>query len=59
MVVLDVPIVLDDPADAWLAEWAKAGADTAKALDNEALFPTLFRRDARLRNAILNWPTEL
>jgi len=42
-----------DPANAWLADWAKAGADKAKALDNEALFPTLFRRDARLRDTIL------
>jgi fructuronate reductase len=42
-----------DPADAWLAEWAKVGADKAKALDNEALFPAIFREDARLRAAIL------
>jgi fructuronate reductase len=42
-----------DPANAWLAEWAKAGADKAKALDNPALFPDIFRRDARLRAAIL------
>jgi fructuronate reductase len=43
-----------DPANAWLAEWARAGADIAKALDNEALFPGAFRRDARLRAAILD-----
>ena len=42
-----------DPANAWLADWAKAGADNAKALDNEALFPAPFRRDTRLRAAIL------
>ncbi len=33
-----------DPANAWLADWAKAGADKAKALDNEALFADAFRR---------------
>jgi fructuronate reductase len=42
-----------DPANAWLAQWAKAGADKAKALDNAALFPAVFRNDARLRAAIL------
>jgi len=42
-----------DPANAWLADWAKAGADPAKALDNAALFPAPFRHDARLRAAIL------
>jgi len=42
-----------DPAHAWLAEWAHAGGDKAKALDNTALFPDPFRRDARLRAAIL------
>jgi fructuronate reductase len=42
-----------DPADAWLADWAKAGADKAKALDNAALFPATFRQDTRLRAAIL------
>jgi fructuronate reductase len=42
-----------DPANAWLADWAKAGADKARALDNETLFPTLFRKDARLRATIL------
>jgi fructuronate reductase len=42
-----------DPANAWLADWAKAGADKAAALDNPALFPALFRSDARLRRAIL------
>lgn len=43
-----------DPANAWLADWAKAGADKAAALDNPALFPDAFRRDTRLRAAILN-----
>jgi fructuronate reductase len=42
-----------DPANAWLADWAKAGADKAVALENPALFPALFRSDARLRRAIL------
>jgi fructuronate reductase len=42
-----------DPANAWAADWAKAGADPAKALDNEALFPVPFRTNAGLRNAIL------
>jgi fructuronate reductase len=42
-----------DPANAWLAEWTRAGADKAKALDNAALFPDAFRRDARLRAASL------
>jgi fructuronate reductase len=42
-----------DPANAWLADWTKAGADKAKALDNPALFPAIFRGDARLRAAIL------
>lgn len=42
-----------DPANAWLADWAKAGADKAAALDNAALFPAIFRSDARLRSAIL------
>jgi fructuronate reductase len=41
-----------DSANAWLAGWAKAGADKAKALDNPALFPALFRTDARLRNMV-------
>jgi fructuronate reductase len=43
-----------DPAGGWLAQWARAGADKAQALDNAALFPAPFRRDARLRAAILN-----
>lgn len=43
-----------DPANAWFADWTKAGADKAAALDNPALFPDAFRRDARLRAAILN-----
>ncbi len=42
-----------DPANAWLADWARAGADRAKALDNPALFPEMFRRDIRLRDIIL------
>jgi fructuronate reductase len=42
-----------DPANAWLAEWAKAGADKTAALDNPALFPAIFRSDTRLRAAIL------
>jgi fructuronate reductase len=42
-----------DPANAWLADWARAGAGKASALDNDALFPDAFRRDARLRAAIL------
>lgn len=42
-----------DPANAWLADWARAGADKAKALDNTALFPDIFRRDTCLRAAIL------
>jgi len=42
-----------DPANGWLADWARAGADKAKALDNDALFPSAFRSDARLRSAIL------
>jgi fructuronate reductase len=42
-----------DPANAWLAQWARAGADKAMALDNAALFPAIFRDDARLRAAIL------
>jgi fructuronate reductase len=43
-----------DPANAWLADWTKTGADKAAALDNPALFPDAFRRDTRLRAAILN-----
>jgi fructuronate reductase len=43
-----------DPANAWLAEWANAGADKAKALDNAALFSDIFRNDVRLRSAILD-----
>ncbi len=42
-----------DPANAWFAEWAKAGADRTKALNNPALFPDLFHSDTRLRAAIL------
>ena len=43
-----------DPADAWFTDWAKTGADKAKALDNPALFPVPFRDDAKLRAAILS-----
>jgi fructuronate reductase len=43
-----------DPADGWLADWARAGADTAGALNNEALFPDTFRHDRALRAAILS-----
>jgi len=42
-----------DPANVWFAAWAKSGADKAAALDNAALFPDIFRSDARLRAAIL------
>jgi fructuronate reductase len=42
-----------DPANAWFADWAKAGADKAAALHNAALFPDAFRRDVRLRAAVL------
>jgi len=42
-----------DPANVWFAAWAKSGADKAVALDNAALFPAIFRSDARLRAAIL------
>ena len=42
-----------DPANAWFADWAKAGADIVTALDNPALFPAPFRQDARLRTALL------
>jgi fructuronate reductase len=42
-----------DPANDWFAAWTKAGADKAAALDNAALFPDIFRSDARLRAAIL------
>ncbi|HVW74493.1 MAG TPA: mannitol dehydrogenase family protein [Rhizomicrobium sp.] len=43
-----------DPANGWLAAWAKAGADFGVALDNPALFPAEFRTDSRLRRSILN-----
>ena len=43
-----------DPANAWLADWAKAGADRKAALDNPTLFPAIFRSDKRLRDSILN-----
>jgi hypothetical protein len=33
-------------------DWAEAGADRAKALDNAALFPEIFRENGRLRTAI-------
>jgi fructuronate reductase len=43
-----------DPANGWLADWARAGADKGIALDNDALFPPAFRTDARLRSSILD-----
>ncbi|MDB5735569.1 MAG: Mannitol dehydrogenase domain [Alphaproteobacteria bacterium] len=43
-----------DPANAWLADWARAGGDKAKALDNPALFPHPFREDIHLRAAVMN-----
>jgi fructuronate reductase len=42
-----------DPQGALLAQWAKAGADPAQALDNPALFPAPFRTDPTLRGAVL------
>jgi fructuronate reductase len=42
-----------DPANAILADWARAGADIGQALDNPQLFPAPFRDDSRLRQAIL------
>ena len=42
-----------DPANGWFAAWAKAGADTATALDNDMLFPAIFRSDPKLRAQIL------
>jgi fructuronate reductase len=42
-----------DPANAWFADWAKAGADFNVALDNPSLFPDAFRSDARLRAALI------
>jgi len=42
-----------DPANAWLADWAKGGADFRGALDNPVLFPDAFRQDIRLRAAVL------
>jgi fructuronate reductase len=42
-----------DPANGWFTAWAKAGADKALALDNLQLFPDAFRRDTRLRAAVL------
>jgi len=42
-----------DPANAWLADWAKVGADFGTALDNPTLFPDAFRQDIRLRAAVL------
>ena len=42
-----------DPANGWFADWAKAGAGKAQALDNPALFPAPFREDERLRLAIM------
>jgi fructuronate reductase len=42
-----------DPASAILADWARAGADIGRALDDPRLFPAPFREDLRLRQAIL------
>jgi fructuronate reductase len=42
-----------DPANAILSDWARAGADIGRALDNPGLFPAPFRDDPRLRQAIL------
>jgi fructuronate reductase len=42
-----------DPANDWFTAWAKTGANKAAALDNTALFPSLFRDHAVLRAAIL------
>ena len=42
-----------DPANSWFAQWAAAGADHASALDNPTLFPDTFRKDTRLRAALL------
>ena len=43
----------NDPQGALLAQWAKAGADPAQALDNPSLFPAPFRTNATLRSAVL------
>ncbi len=43
-----------DPANAWFAGWAKAGAHREQALDNPALFPSAFREHIQLRRAVLN-----
>lgn len=42
-----------DPANDWFTAWARAGADKAAALDNPALFPDIFRSNAKLRAALL------
>ena len=41
-----------DPANPWLVNWAKAGADFGAALDNPNLFPAAFREEAKLRDAL-------
>jgi fructuronate reductase len=42
-----------DPQGRRLADWAQAGADLAAALDDPALFPDAFRREAAVRAAML------
>jgi len=42
-----------DPANDVLSDWARAGADIGRALDDPRLFPAPFRDDPRLRQAIL------
>jgi fructuronate reductase len=42
-----------DPANDVLSDWARAGADIGRALDNPRLFPAPFRDNPRLRQAIL------
>lgn len=41
-----------DPANAILSDWARAGADIGRALEDPRLFPAPFRDDLRLRQAI-------
>jgi fructuronate reductase len=41
-----------DPGNAILSDWAHAGADIGRALDDPRLFPAPFRDDLRLRRAI-------
>lgn len=42
-----------DPANDWLSDWARAGGDLSRALDDPHLFPAPFRDDPRLRQAVL------